>query len=408
MKKLDKLLFHSAIFILLFFGNNVLNFFGFSPTSLLTTILPSFYIIFLFCIKHFFKPYCCSVYSKRYELILFVIIFLLLIIQIYKGSSGFAGTIINMLLLPVLFSYLYPEYNEKFKITSRNLLTYFYIINSLWSIGERIIGKNIFPFTGLQDPSAIIYSLLGFRSTALQDHPLNNALCLTSIVVFILMSSYYTLRNKIILFLLGYFAIFCFNTRSSMVLWAVIFIIFLFNVFFSRRNNVRFITKFRFTIFILLMIPVFFYIIQTYQLGDRLMNQDLLDDSALVRIESMTLFLKSDFMSILWGLSDQRIEILMYRANIQIIENFWIIFFFNYGLVGLSLLILGFFLLFRHLFTCYSRFQTLFIVGTFFLLASTNNSLAVYGQPLTIFIICCLSYSGTNYSSKYIRKRIYR
>lgn len=45
-----------AIFFLLFVGNNVLYYWGILPTSIFTTILPSFYLLCLVLLKSKLKP----------------------------------------------------------------------------------------------------------------------------------------------------------------------------------------------------------------------------------------------------------------------------------------------------------------------------------------------------------------
>lgn len=385
-------IFLFAIFILMFVGNNILYHFIGIPTSVFTTILPSSYIIIFVLLQNRCRPLEQG-YKKKDEIFLFTCWFFLLAMQLATKSSGFFGDFVNMLFLPITISYLYPESNEDFKTKVRKIIILFYCIDSIWSIGERIIGKNIFPFTGNIEKENIIYSLEGFRSSALQDHPLNNALCLTAIIVFVLTSSYITLKKKLFLFFVGYMAILCFNTRSSMILWAMIMIIFFIHFIFFTKKRVTPIIKLRLSIFILLLIPVIFSIINHYNLGDRLTSQELMDDSALVRISSLEMFLNLDFMSILVGLPSEKIELLMYKSQILIIENFWIVYFLKYGIIGCGLLLLGFYKLLKRIFKPYTKFRKIFCIGIFFLLASTNNSLAVYTTPLCLFILCGYSFT---------------
>ena len=384
-----------AISLLLFIGNNVLYHFGVIPTNIITTILPCFYLLCLILLKNKFRPIERSE-SKKEELILYGIIVLLLFMQMAMKASGFIGSFINMLLLPIMFSFLYPTNCDKLKVKTRKLLISFYCIDSLWSISERVIGINIFPFTGSTDLNNIIYSLEGFRSTALQDHPLNNALCLSAIMVFILTSYNFSLNKKLLLFTLGFFAILCFNTRSSMILWAAMFLLFSIKYIFSKKCHDSLAKKIFFALFLILSIPTILYFIFRLNLGDRLFSQKLLDDSAMVRVSSIGLFLNIDFMSIIFGLSQEKIELLMYKSKVLIIENFWIVYFLRYGLIGFMLLIFGFYKLFKRIFKPYSMYQRIFCLGGFFLLASTNNSLAVYAQPLCIFILSAYSFRLTS------------
>lgn len=393
-----------AIFLLLFIGNNVLYHLGIIPTNVITTLLPSFYLLCLILLKNKFRPIERSE-SKKEELILYGIIVLLLFIQIAMKASGFIGSFTNILLLPIMFSFLYPTNCDKIKVKTRNLLVSFYCINSLWSIGERIVGINIFPFTGSTDLNNIIYSLDGFRSTALQDHPLNNALCLSAIMVFILTSYNFSLNKKLLLFAIGFFAILCFNTRSSMILWAAMFLLFSIKYIFFEKGHDSLAKKLFFALFVTLSIPTILYFIFRLNLGGRLYSQELLDDSAMVRISSIELFLNTDFMSIIFGLSQEKIDLLMYKSKVLIIENFWIVYFLRYGLIGFTLLISGFYRLFKRIFKPYSMYQRVFCFGGFFLLASTNNSLAVYAQPLCVFILSAYSFSFTTLHKRKLTNR---
>lgn len=380
------LLLNLSILFLLFLGNNVLFAFGYKFTSLFTSILPSFYVLILLLINNKFTPLNAKIQERKEEIILFIITSILCILQIRTNATGFLGTIINLILLPAVFSYIYPAKSNKYNHICRTFLIIFYIIDSTWSIVERIIGKNIFPFTGANDTDTNFYLLQGFRSTALQDHPLNNALCLTIILAFILSSKYIKIQTKLSLFILGYLAILCFNTRSSMILWCIIFIIFLIHYIYKENHNYK--TKIRLFLFVCVLIPVAYFFIGNFQLGDRLRTEGLFDSSAMVRIQSLYLFLNLDLGDIIFGMPKRQQEVIMYQADVQIIENFWIIYLLKYGIFGFSLLLWGFSLLFKRLLNGYTRFQKYFCLLSFLLLASTNNSLSVNAQPLCIFILC--------------------
>ena len=137
-----------AISFLLFIGNNVLYHFGIIPTSLMTTILPSAYLLCFILLKNKLRPLGEKEKSNKEEFILCGIVAFLFFMQVAMKASGFVGGIINMLLLPIGFSYLYPKDNDALNAKIRKLIISFYCVDSLWSIIERILGKNIFPFTG--------------------------------------------------------------------------------------------------------------------------------------------------------------------------------------------------------------------------------------------------------------------
>lgn len=200
-----------------------------------------------------------------------------------------------------------------------------------------------------------------------------------------------------VLFVLGFMAIFCFNTRSSMILWSLTLLVFIIKIVSSKKKGISNVTKIKFVFMITIILALVVYLVNRFDLGDRLTSQKLMDGSAMVRVRSIDLFLNSNFISILFGLPSDKIEYLMYKSDILIIENFWIIYFLRYGFIGFSLLITGYSLLLKRILVTYSRHAKIFCIGFFFLLASTNNSLAAYAQPMCIFILSCYSFAGSSY-----------
>lgn len=381
-------LYKLATIVLLFFGGNVLAYFGYVSVSLVTAIAPSFYLLLLLLVGNRFRP--LDKYArKREEMVLFGICGIISFTELLQ-SEPFASGIINFFLLPIFFSYLYPESLDFFGKKIRRIIVLFYCVDSGISIIERVLVTNFFPFTGVHDADNMIYTLEGFRSTALQDHPLNNALCLSIIILFILTTSHYSIKNKMILFFIGYSAILCFNTRSSMILWAVMLLIYFINNLYS--TNVSSKNKLRLLSLGVCIVSLILFLVIKYNLGDRLTSQELLDGSAMVRISSLAMFQELDIMSLLFGVTTEKVNAMMDVAGIQIIENFWVIFILKYGLLQFLLLLWGFYRLIRRIFRSYTIFQKGYCILFFLILASTNNSLAVYATPLCLLVLCGYSF----------------
>ena len=97
---------------------------------------------------------------------------------------------------------------------------------------------------------------------------------------------------------------------------------------------------------------------------------------------------------ITWGTQQETIDRLMYINGIKIIENFWIIWIFKYGVVftvylGVSLIL--FFFRITKMAMPTKRYEQLVLVGVFFLAASSNNSLAVNTTVVSAITILCLA-----------------
>lgn len=392
-----------AIFFLLFMGVNVQAAFGWniasSSSPIWQRISPAVYIfIALAAIKLSLSSDTISILKKnKKEAYIIVCIILMMAYLFISKAQDFLGIMINALMLPAVVSLVLPKdplfslSNLEFSKQVRNLIISFLVVNSVIAIGERLFNTNIFPLLGGQGDTLSNFKH-EFRSTALQNHPLSNALVTSIIMSFILVSNFKPLI-KFSLWFLGFVAILCFNTRSSIFGWlAFISIYLIFTIFLSRKESIN--TKIALVSLSSVLAMVGTALLFNYGFGDRLLNMGLYDDdSASVRTQIWSVFDNHSVFDFLGGMSEGATMILANNAGVEIIENFWLIYLFRFGLIFTAIITLLYYLLIKRELITFGLFQKLFVVGVFLLISSTNNSLASQASiALPAFVICTYAF----------------
>ena len=83
----------------------------------------------------------------------------------------------------------------------------------------------------------------------------------------------------------------------------------------------------------------------------------------------------------------------MHKANLIAIENFWIDWLLRFGIIFFALYLWLFGRLFVRLFKNYKKFDYLYIVGSFLLVASVNCSLSSSFIAVFLFLVCCIIFT---------------
>lgn len=290
---------------------------------------------------------------------------------------------------PILAEVYYSK-EEKYHyelLQARKWLIYIYIIECVLSIIERVLQHN---FLQWSDEDVIFMDSYGsgFRSYGLLGHPLQNALMVSIIMSFILISKYSS-KKKYILWALGYLAVLSFNTRSSIVGDALVFAAYMLH----ESYKVRSIGK-KITIFVTLLLSAFglFLILSFTSWGGRLMNMGLFDSgSAEVRVNTFQIF---DYFSLsTFSLPGTDSQYVMNISKIWATENFWIDWLMRYGYLMLIPYLVFMVMLVKKKFKGYKPFEVILTTATFLLIASTNNSLSATFVPVFLYISCIIFFS---------------
>ena len=295
------------------------------------------------------------------------------------------------------------RWNDMFLIT-----LVFYIVECNMAIFERIIGETIIGYnSGTIQLNIETTGIFEFRSTALWAHPLANALIVSVLMSYFLVSNL-KLKYKLSLWVLGYVAILCFNTRGSIIGNALILLVYLsYSSFFSKRTKDA--TRVEFIIAVILLSMVIVYISSITGIGGRLITGSFSDSSVQTRYDIWYIFKVIGNDALLYGTDDKGIDLLMMNAKLYALENCWIILAIRFGIIFLALYVFAYFLLFKHLFVCYKFIDKSIIISTFILIASTYDSLANNFHSLLVCMICSFifnpRYLDKYLSSKYIETR---
>lgn len=383
---------------LLVLSVNVLSFFDFD-TSAQRHIYEAL-LLFPVCFILFFKNSFFKMY-KEFRFLLFFFLFFSIWRFFYCND-----TIVNILEGPVFLA-SFPIILGKGVPVWKKITKYFFfffLVEVFVSIIERVLCYNFFPWICDEDIDvSLTFSddLSAFRSFGLLGHPLQNALIVTTIMSFILVS-YLKLYVKTTLWILGFVAILCFNTRSSIVGNLAIFVSYVVYILcFGKNKKNRY--KYVLALIFISLCSIYFL---SMGLGGRLLEMGLFDDnSAQVRVDTFSIFDYYSLSDFLFG-SSIPYSMLLYRMDLWATENFWIDFLLQFGLVFIILLILFMFFLLKKLYTGYAWTQFLFTFFPFILIASTNNSLSADWHPLFFFLLSVVIFNPDTFNklvpSKYL------
>lgn len=317
----------------------------------------------------------------------------------HDGTNGFAFTL--MMPVTVFGSIIYSAPSSlrfmQFWREAKKIVFGFYIVECGLAIVERVLKHNFFYWKQGQGGEIIQYGGFGgeenaFRSFALMGHPLMNALIVSTMMGFILISNL-KLKTKLMLWSMGYLTILCFNTRGSMVGNAAILLVYILHeVLYSRQYSKK--EKKKMLIFLFFSIIMGFCLIFVYGLGGRLSEMGLFDKaSAMTRVDVWSIFTYFPLSFFLFGFDTSQIEGIMMWVGIEVTENFWIDYILRYGLIFLAVYIILYYKLLKVLYRGYSSFQIMVTFSTFILLASTNNSLSQLWHPIFVYLMCLVLFN---------------
>ena len=276
-----------------------------------------------------------------------------------------------------------------------NYVIVFFFVITLIAFYERISGHMVFGWKDTTMTMAFSGSS-DFRSYSIMGHSLYNALVVTTFMSFILVSPLKA-RIKLFLWLIGYASILCFNTRSSIVGNALLMAAYIAYLIVIDRT-MKASSKRSIVFFALIVVAIGAYMFFTAGLGGRLMEYGLFDESsAAVRINLWDMFDYVDYKKMMWGMTLDEINIIKYKAEIGIIENFWINILFSFGTVFFIPYVLLYIILVVRLYKGWNWFNACFSAGAFVLIASTNNSLSSCFFALFFFMLCIIMFSPDNF-----------
>lgn len=382
LKKNYFILFCLSEFVLLFFGSNVLHVLGwnidFYAAPAYQKIRPEFYILVVVLISALRKI------RNNIEIKTLLFVFFVLIYWIFTGQTNGFAVLFNTICIPAILSLLLKYTNTTQKRIMFYILIAFFIVNSVIALFERTMSVQIFPYYAGGENHVMndFIELTEFRSTALRNHPLGNALLTAVIIPFIIASNQIKVKYKFLLFALGFLAIMSFNARSSiMIVSGLTFLYLLYNVVCKKVVNISRSQIIIMIIFSAIVIVFFF----SLGWGGRLLVEGNLQDSSVeARFLIYERFLSSDFSIFLFGMTNEEIS---KWAGLSHIESFWILYLCRFGIFIFIIFVCILYKLLKQWVLYWSKINTIYILLTFLLVSSTNNSIYSGDPAIAVFIL---------------------
>jgi len=384
--------------ILLFVGPPVLFKLNFPVEGVLTPYYyPGFYFIVLAIAYVYWKQNTqfMKTPDKHIWLLLILVVFSCLIFGIRRML------LINSIALPALYGLFFANMNLADMKSVRKIVLFTFVVNCVFAICERLLMHNVFPMSLLYKYMAFSQTdPMLFRSSALLGHPLSNALIMSIIMGFIMVSSIGNLQ-KFGLLLLGFFALLCFNARGAIIITGL----FTFAYFLEKLSdsNESFKSKSR-VILLAVICVIMIYVLVSNGFGGRFFENDLKDDtSILARIKVWNILKQMTLESLLFGMDNIRAFTINILGHFHI-ENWLIVYIMNFGIIGTAIYVISFIPIFRYFMKPYTKSQSLFIFGIFMCVASTNNSLSSGVPAISMFFVCARAFLPVTIDARILLK----
>lgn len=312
-----------------------------------------------------------NIYEKRMFLLLLIYFLGAKII----GRSANLGVCFNILVEPILMLAVLRTFASREMNILKGLLIFFFCIECGVAMYEALFNNILFA------QEVDIFDYAGnIRAYSLHGHPLQNAFIVCMLSVIFLASR--MKRNiRYVLFIIGFLAIFTFNTRSSIYIMGLLMIAGAVKDFVIGKGNVVF--KMVGLALLIFAIIYAFNFIMNHSLGTRLeMGLNKQDGSSMARFVLVNAFFLIPLDELLLGVDPLSIKFFMYRYGLIGIENSIISLIFYCG----ALFSMFYFpLMFKDIYMrSLSLFQKCLIYGSLFLLLNVNNALVSDGPVLVI------------------------
>lgn len=342
-----------------------------STASSLILVLLSFYVLMNRGLDRFISEF------KEDILVILIAIFIC-IIQLVLNNSMVVKNIIFLFIVPSLVSILIAVQRNTTKKKIIFIILFFFLTECFLAIYEKIFFTNIFPITDDFIEYQIINITSGFRSTAFLGHPLANALCVSTIMGFIAISGIKDLYKKTLI-IVGYLALLSFNSRGALLLWGGLIGLYVIKNFIYERK------KYKLLLLILPFLYIINYLIEN-GFGDRLFERDILDGSAMTRVDVFNAFSYVSDYDFWFGNGYNYISV-MDSLGAGGVENSYIVMILNYGIVLSIILFITLFFWIKKILYPLNKQETFIIISSFIVVGSMNNSLA--SVSAWVFLVVC-------------------
>lgn len=375
-------IFIIAVYSAIFLESNLARVLGFGNSIHTVAFTP---LIAFLCVQFARHKMKLIRRENNIAIILLLLGGLIILFQIFVGQKELTNIII-FLVIPILFSIYLEEASINEILVLRKAIILLLIVEFLISFYERMTYSVVLTSEDAYGVMNGMGDQWSFRASALFGHPINNAMIISIINIFIL-SSNMKIHLKLFYFFIALISLFCFNERGSILVTVITSIPFMIEIY--RRGNMK--TR---NIYLCIFIPVlvlFVFFIMNSDFGGRLFNHEISkdDSSTMARMAALTFADYLDSNELLYGGSGNYDRLLI-RMNMVGIENGFVAIILLYGLIISIPLILFLFIFHIQKLLVYDKWKAILIIIVFYGTGMTNPSLV---NPLQWFIFICSYYA---------------
>lgn len=310
--------------------------------------------------------------------------------KIFMNKSAGMSFFINSVFEPLMLCAVLRLFNSSQLKRLRFYLLSFVCVECIIAIYEYFFGNFLFAIS--VDSLKMVTGQEEMRAYALHGHPLQNSF-LVSMVMCGIITSNLNINFRYVFFFIGYLALFCFNSRSSIYFMGIILLMNLWRDFIVKKQS---LWK-KICLFLFLGIAIFYLLIfvQTHNMGTRLaigMNSD--DSSSYARFILLNILTNDmSLTDILVGLPSSMSTFYMVKYSLVAIENSVVNLIFAFGIFYTVFFFLYWFKIFKYIGS--NKFTLLCLIIIMALLFNTNNALQTFCPiiPMAIMVLYAFKYN---------------
>lgn len=321
-------IFFFLAMILAVFGNTYIS--DYIGYTMRTTV--AFTLLIIYCLYKFLRGEYTHYTDISYKYLISIGAMIIIIHQLL--GNNYFQSMLTMVFIPCFFYLFFLNLNKKEKSLFRLALIVFFISNCLMAIWEH---HNQTFFIAHEISKIDMLETWSFRARAMLGHPLANALIMSPMILYILISDL-NIKIKFCLFVLGEYSLLCFNTRSGLLATTICAIPLLYKEIKKQKKSVR---KYYYITIALIAFSSIFYILNN-EIGGRLVNMSsnegfLSDNSSLARLEILNFIEYVPTNELIFG-SPEGYEKLLVAMNLMGVENGLVTLILTYGIfLGIAL-----------------------------------------------------------------------
>jgi hypothetical protein len=344
---------------------------------------------------------CLQIRQFRTSVVGAAIVALIVLVKALVGDSQSMGFTVDTIIAAFIMAAALPLVSPIFATRLSTIAFLFLIVECLLAIGEGVFKVNLIPMD--------VWYGSYFRSTALQGHPLNNALIVVTAAVAL--QAYARRWTSTLIFCLTVGALLAFGARGALAVYLLV------NAITFTRFGLRSAQQVLILIVggVLAAIGLAWFVFSGV-VGDRIAQVGAYDDSTQTRFQALDILTHLNWTQIMLGNGSNAIAHLMAQSDVSVVENF---------LVG-YVLTFGGFLTLVILYCVYRTFKAFLsgvpavgrrrlytVLFVFVCTALTNNSLitktpALYLLMIGLWWVKCRSIAhGSSKNSMQVSGEIY-